>query len=201
MNADATNDTDRKFEIFKLEYERAAERYENIYKAVWQNFSYMSALAAGIVAFGSQALPLTLVAALALIPLVFWFYATFVPMDRYGQLTRARLGFIEAIINDEFLQNAGEVVYTDEKIGEIRAPKQMGHYQRFYGGRRGYRVRTAVVIFGIAVTLALGYLSFRYFTDPPTEHKPDTLELRVSKPLELKVSEPSEPIEVRVQNP
>ena len=26
-----------KFELFKLEYEHAVTRYENIYKAIWQN--------------------------------------------------------------------------------------------------------------------------------------------------------------------
>jgi len=30
---------DLKFEVHKLEYERAAIRYEDIYKAVWQIFS------------------------------------------------------------------------------------------------------------------------------------------------------------------
>lgn len=30
------------FELLKLEYEKAADRYENIYKAIWQNFSYMA---------------------------------------------------------------------------------------------------------------------------------------------------------------
>lgn len=42
------------FGLFKLEYEQAAERYENIYKAIWQIFSYMGILAAGILTFGSR---------------------------------------------------------------------------------------------------------------------------------------------------
>ena len=91
------------YDLKKLEYERAADRYDNIYKAVWQNFSYMAVLAAGILTFGSKSFdgahPSPLVA-LALTPLVFWFLATFLPLDHYGNETRERLKDIEEEIND-----------------------------------------------------------------------------------------------------
>jgi hypothetical protein len=39
-----------------MEYEKAAERYENLYRALWQNFSYLSLLSAAILTFGSNQL-------------------------------------------------------------------------------------------------------------------------------------------------
>src|SRR5688500_11192956 len=63
----------REFDAFKMEYEKAAERYENVYRAVWQNFYYMAFFAGGIFAFGPARLPLPLLAAIGLVPLVFWF--------------------------------------------------------------------------------------------------------------------------------
>ena len=44
--------TDQEFEAFKLEYEKAAQRDENVYRAIWQNFHYMAFFAGGIFAFG-----------------------------------------------------------------------------------------------------------------------------------------------------
>lgn len=130
------NDTDHALELFKLEYERAAERYENIYRAIWQNFYYMAVLAGGIIAFGPrEAFPLALLAAVALVPLVVWFWATFLPMDRYGQLTRARLAFIEHILNKTFLEKElGDdwLEYKDKRLGKLGDRKRLRHYQLFY---------------------------------------------------------------------
>jgi hypothetical protein len=130
---------------------------------------------------------------MALLPLVFWFYAKFVPMDRYRQLTRARLRVIKAIMYHEFLSSAEEITYRDEKVGCIIAPEQMGEYQSFYGDSRGYRVKRAIVVFGIEVTLVSGYLWFAYFTYSAALPNNDI--------LELQMSEPSEPIQIQVQNP
>jgi hypothetical protein len=41
------------YDLHKMEYELAAARYENIYRAIWQNFSYMAVLAGGILTFGA----------------------------------------------------------------------------------------------------------------------------------------------------
>src|SRR5687768_6985149 len=41
-------------ELKKLEYIRTGDRYENIYRAIWQNFSYMAVLAGGILTFASR---------------------------------------------------------------------------------------------------------------------------------------------------
>jgi hypothetical protein len=92
--------TDSAIELHSLEYEKAVERYENIYKAVWQNFSYMSIVAGGILTFGSSVLgDYTLTAFLSCIPLLFWYVVTFVPMNGYGYKASDQLAEIENKLN------------------------------------------------------------------------------------------------------
>ena len=99
-------DVDRVFKIYELEYKASAERYENIYRAIWQNFSYMAALSAGILAFGSKSLGLSVVLILACIPLLFWFDATYLPMDHYARGARRRAAELEQVISVKWLGEA-----------------------------------------------------------------------------------------------
>jgi hypothetical protein len=99
-------------ELKKLEYTTAAQRYDNIYKAVWQNFSYMAVLSAAILTFGVKTLAFPVLIAVALIPLVFWFLAQFLPMDQYGESTRERLSVIEDQINHQFFPNGGDPEFS-----------------------------------------------------------------------------------------
>lgn len=93
------------FEIFKLEYEQAAQRFENIYQAIWQIFSYLSAIAAAIAAFGASNLSMPVVIVIALLPLGFWFFAIYIPMDFYGHRVGARLADMEDGFNEKFLKD------------------------------------------------------------------------------------------------
>lgn len=90
------------FEFLKLEYEKAAERYNNIYQSVWTIFSYMSAVSAGLIAFGADRLSNDGLVVLASIPLVFWFWSTYLPLDRYGNRTLSALKDIEDIATSKF---------------------------------------------------------------------------------------------------
>ncbi len=174
------------FEAFKLEYEKAAERYENVYKAVWQNFYYMAFFAGGLFAFSPAALPITLRGGIGLIPLVFWFWATFLPLDHYGRQTRLRLGIIEEILNRWFVKegsiDANDGLNESHSVeNEEQAPrKALEHYKNFANTQErqgadeeppdmtfppGYRVRSAVCSLGFAVTtlcatLLIWYLSW-----------------------------------------
>lgn len=129
------------FELKRLEYEKAAERYDNIYRALWQNFSYMAALSAGILTFGAGKIDDDfLFVALALTPLVFWLIANFLPMDHYGDATRTRLKAIEEDINSLYFPEAD-------------APK-LGHFILFRDTRYKWRVRTVVGVVGALITAA-----------------------------------------------
>ena len=89
----------QQIELLKLEYQLVAQRYENVYKAVWQIFQYIVALSTAILVFGSANFHLFLATVGAILPLLFWYFTTFVPMNRYGDETEVRLQNIEAILN------------------------------------------------------------------------------------------------------
>jgi hypothetical protein len=126
------------FDLLKLEYDKAAERYDNIYRAVWQNFSYMAVLAGGILTFGAKDLDPAFASFLALTPLTFWFLATFLPLDHYGDETRKRLSRIEDQINEIYFPQE-----TDPKLK---------HFKLFRDSKYKWRVREAVAIFGVVVS-------------------------------------------------
>src|SRR5688500_4566591 len=68
-----------KAELYKGAYELAAQRYENLYNAVWTNFSYMSVIAAGIISFAADKLYLPALVLVAFAPLLFWYRVTYKP--------------------------------------------------------------------------------------------------------------------------
>lgn len=97
--------SDAALELYKLEYERAAIRYEDIYKAMWQNFSYLAAVTGGILAFGGERFQDNLFWSLTCLPLVFWFWGTYMPLDRYGKNCGKRLKAIEEMLNKKYGTN------------------------------------------------------------------------------------------------
>lgn len=91
--------SDEKLQLYKLEYERAAIRYDNIYSALWQIFSYMSAISGALLAFGGDRFQEKVFWVLALSPLVFWYWCSFEPLNRYGTNCGTRLAQIEDTLN------------------------------------------------------------------------------------------------------
>jgi len=111
-----------KIDLYKLEYKQAGERYENIYKAIWQNLSYIAILSSAVFAFG-ESLPIRAQVALPLAALNFWYFGIFVPLNRYGDEVLRRLEEIEG--------------HLHELTGA-----EMGHYTKFASGRRPTSGRT-----------------------------------------------------------
>jgi len=95
-----TPSPDPKLDLYKMEYELTAARYENIFKAIWQNFSYMTAISGAVLAFGGNRFQPNFLWFLVCLPLVFWFLATYLPLDRYGDMSSVRLKEIEGIFKD-----------------------------------------------------------------------------------------------------
>ena len=91
-----------KAELYKGAYELAAQRYENLYNAVWTNFSYMSVIAAGIISFAADKLYFPALVLVAFAPLLFWYRVTYKPLDRYGDNALDSLGEMESRISSEF---------------------------------------------------------------------------------------------------
>jgi len=131
-NAKTGNDVpDHRFDLLKMEYDKAAERYENIYRAVWQNFSYLSIVSAAILTFGSNQLPMWITVSVAGFPLLFWFWFQFIPLDAYGRDLRLRLRDIEAIFNRDYFKYAPSD--KDQAAGSNQAPKKRGLWSRLLG--------------------------------------------------------------------
>jgi hypothetical protein len=93
---------DRVMQLYKVEYEKAAERYDNIYRSIWTIFSYMTAVAAGLLAFGSDKIEWRPLVCLAATPLLFWFWTTYMPLDRYGNQVVNRLRELECLLREDF---------------------------------------------------------------------------------------------------
>jgi hypothetical protein len=156
-----------KLKLYTLEYERAAIRYNDIYSAIWQIFSYMSVVSGGILAFGAEHFHYTLLFFLALLPLVFWYWAVFRTHDRYGELCLERLEGIEKVLD-------------------------LHHYiifkKRKESGARFTHVKTWVHLFFVPATilcflfgLCAGYAHLKYHTRLVLE-KPTTLKVIVPSP-------------------
>jgi len=86
-------------DIYKMEYERCAQRYNDLYNAAWTNFSYMALVAGGILSFGGVRFVTPFTAFLACLPLLFWWLATFEPLNRYGDHVETQILKIEKALN------------------------------------------------------------------------------------------------------
>jgi hypothetical protein len=130
----------QKFEFYKLEYERATIRYENIYNAMWQIFQYMAAISGALLAFGGDRIEQHWLAVLVCLPLTFWFFATYLPLDRYGNNALAHLKKLEASLNGDYKTNLSH--FSDFDARRKEAP--LG------------RVKTWMVIMVVALFLTIG---------------------------------------------
>lgn len=82
-------------DIVKMEYERAAQRYNDLYNAAWTNFSYMALISGGLLTFGAARFVTAVAVFLACLPLLFWWAASFEPLNRYGDKVQDELKNIE----------------------------------------------------------------------------------------------------------
>jgi hypothetical protein len=138
---------DLQFELYKLEYERAAIRYEDIYKAVWQIFSYMTAVSGALLAFGGDRFQENLFWFLASAPLVYWFLGTYIPLNTYGANIGARLSAIEEQLNSDYGVNLSQYRSFEQRTTR--------------GGRKHLRVRHVVFPVFWALTIFLIYQGVR----------------------------------------
>lgn len=134
-------------EAYKLEYQLAAARYENIYKAIWQIFSYLAAVTGAILTFGADHFQPNLLWVLVSLPLFFWCVSTYLPMDRYGHSCLDRLAKVEEEINR----------LTGCDIKHYRDFKPEG----FLGYLRSVRFPVHVLCFALGLFLIVnGYRAF-----------------------------------------
>jgi hypothetical protein len=136
-------------DLLTLEYQKGADRYENLYKAIWLNFSYAVAVGAAIITFGAAKLRIDVLQFVALCPILFWFVATFIPMNHYGELTRERLRDIENDLNAVFFRDrsGNPIRYSSGRLFGFQ------HFARFGSARALWRVGDVVHITGALIGL------------------------------------------------
>lgn len=167
---------DRAVQLYTLEYQKAAERYENIYRSIWTIFSYLTAVAAGILAFGSDRFEPHALICIAAIPLLFWFLTTYLPLDRYGNGTAKRLRDLESLLNERFQTElkhfsgfwhplsviAGIVRAFIKPYQHLPRPEQAGIGHRIFATLRAlwdqvHRARFAIGLFFIILHVLFFY--------------------------------------------
>ncbi len=115
-------------ELYKMEYERCALRYDDLYKAAWTNFSYIALIAGAILTFGSDSFMTELSIFVATLPLLFWWIATFEPLNRYGDQVQARAACIEKLLNELVGIGIADQL-SDQQEKELECEKGLRHFQ------------------------------------------------------------------------
>ncbi len=120
--------------MYKSEYERCAIRYEDIYKSIWSQFNYFIVAAGAILAFGKDKLGPEILVMASVSPLIFWFWGTYEPLNRYGDQVALRASQIEQIISRQLLGHTPELGVK----GVLREPIYPGmhHFREYVSSRR-----------------------------------------------------------------
>lgn len=170
---------DKALELYKLEYEQAAARYQSIYQSAWSNFSYLTAVAAGIIAFGSEGFPTYVTIMLAMLPLFFWYAAVFEPANVYGDDVIKRLSSIEDALKAKGVEM--------KHFSDFNARNESGAAREKSGWANWPRVRHIVRVVVALMLISLPFL-YVYRAKLSKEDKPKTYAVAPSdKPLAVQV--------------
>lgn len=162
-----------KLEAYKLEYEKCAQRYDDVYKAAWTNFSYMAIVAGAILTFGGDRFLPELSAFLACLPLLFWWLASFEPLNKYGDQVIDRLSRIELILTEMYALDT----LTPEETASLAGHKGLRHFRSFKSREKEsvaippskkFRCTLAIIIFAGLLRLGLkisGIMQFNVLID------------------------------------
>jgi hypothetical protein len=183
----APESTDNVLRLLEMEYKSSVRRHDDIYKSMWTNFSYMAILAAGILTFGKDKLPLELIGLLACLPLVFWFWSSFLPLDRYGNQVAKRIAEIEKFLSAMYFHSVQDLDIVDNTATENKARGGLFLYTDFESRKKAnegmirwlsekIRVRKPVGVFAIVIHVLLIIMAFnwcRHSFPFDTPEKPD----------------------------
>ena len=109
---------------YLVEYQQCMESYRHTYATIWQAGSVFAAASAALIAFSSKstdgALPWW-IQLLAPMPIIFWWWGIFWPMNRYGEWRSSRLKTLEGLLSE----------------GGAASDLHMEHYRHFDRARKG----------------------------------------------------------------
>lgn len=160
---------------YLVEYQQCMESYRHTYATIWQAGSIFAAASAALIAFSSKsdgALPWW-IQLLAPMPIIFWWWGIFWPMNRYGEWRSNRLKTIEGLLSEggaasdlhmEHFRHFDRARKGDAQEGESLKSRAF----RIYKGRfktlkfiRAPRVSEIVFLFGLAIVLLELYLTMK----------------------------------------
>jgi len=153
---------DKAIDLYKMEYERCAQRYDDLYKAAWTNFSYIALIAGAILTFGRESFMTELSIFLATLPLLFWWIATFEPLNRYGDHVHSRAVNIEKLLNEVVKFGSTERLSADDKE-ELERAKGLRHFQEFE--QRRFKIRWKKLLIVVLFWIVLNVLVLQRLFD------------------------------------
>lgn len=196
------------YKWLEIEYQKAAERYENIYKSYWQSFAYLSEISGAILTFGGSHIgDLFFTIFLASLPLLLWYYASCVPLDKYGVQVETRLVEIEKIVTGLVAKEQGisvqdsssswPAMFTEFKKGREGQPKQpairiigemigaLFQFERSEHPRVRKTMDAAFFLVRVVAALCLAIWILQKFFPPapPAQALPPTVTIEVGKNL------------------
>jgi hypothetical protein len=90
---------DPRLDFLKAEYDACSRRYNDIYSSVWRIFSYLAVAGGAVFGLGTNDLHLGLRVLFAGIPIGFWYFVSYRPLDLYACHVAERAAAIESQIN------------------------------------------------------------------------------------------------------
>lgn len=109
---------------YLIEYEQCMDSYRHTYATIWQAGSIFAAVSAAIIAFASKSTDGSIpwwIQLLAPVPVLFWWWGIYWPMNRYGEWRSNRLKSIENLLSE----------------GGAAPDLSMEHFRRFDRERKG----------------------------------------------------------------
>lgn len=149
------------------EYTQCMESYRHTYATIWQAGAIFAAISAGIITFAEKSnvdnsnsiSPLILI--LAPLPLLFWWWGIFIPMNRYGEYRRNRLVDIEIILRHPSIRGLHMKHFTGFTSGtNENILKRICTLKWLWRPR----VREVVTIFGFATLILELFFLVKWFT-------------------------------------
>jgi hypothetical protein len=179
-NTLAIDDKDR-IELYKMEYQQCVSCYQDLYNSIWRIFSYLSAVTAAVLVFGTQYLTISATVAASTIPLLVWFLFIYLPMDWYGHVRSDRLAEIEQGLSGDLKHFT--LLKNNKKLE-----------WRFWRARPHWRVIHGMCILAALLLISLGVSLWSAKSDGFFKSKEPSRfqgEVRVTSPVQVELRNPA----------
>ena len=88
------------FNAYLIEYQVCAETYRHTYQTIWQACAVFSVISAAMITIAKPEIQ-SYVQKFSLLPIIFWYFGIFTPMNKYGEQRATRLAEIEDLLSSD----------------------------------------------------------------------------------------------------